>query len=258
MTSTQKHALVLASSRGIGFACALALAEDGMSVTLNGRDAAQLKKAQLEIRERVPGAVVNAVMADLTDEAQRSALLEACSHVDVLVLNVGGPTARPGGVYSVEEWRNEFETLLIPMVDMLDRVLPAMSKKGWGRVVAISSTSIKQPITSLVASGVFRSGIANLLASRAQAVAPNGVTINSILPGRILTDRQKNALQRDAANKKVDLQTHINDVAQTIPMARLGLPEEIGAACSFFCSDKAAYVTGQSLVVDGGAYKGIV
>lgn len=243
----------MASSRGIGFACALALAQNGMRVTITGRDTQQLDAARTAIQTRVLGAVVDAIAVDLTDSEERDRLLQQCPEPDVLVVNMGGPVARPGGTYSPSEWRCEFDELFIPMVDVMERTLPAMASKGWGRVVVISSTSIKQPIPNLVASGVLRSGVANLLAAHSQAYASKGVTLNSILPGRILTDRQKNALKRDAAKAGVSLDAHVAQVSASIPAGRLGEPQEIGAACAFFCSESAGFITGQNLVIDGGA-----
>ena len=252
-----KQALVLASSKGLGLACAQSLAQDGVSVCLNGRDEARLEHAKQAIKEKVPHARLRSCLADLNDAAARTRLLAYCGAVDMLVLNLGGPVARADAAYSLADWQAEFESLFLPMADILDRVLPGMMERGWGRVVVISSSSIRQPIPNLVASGVFRVGLASLVSSRAREAARYGVTINSILPGRILTDRLHNALKRDADVHGVALNDHIDAVAKSIPMGRLGSPEEIGGVCAFLCSARASYVTGQNLLVDGGAYQGM-
>lgn len=251
--ATAKKALVLASSRGLGQACAKALAADGLSVCLNGRSKERLDEAVRDIAVCVPQAVLTSCVADINSPDARKMLLATMPGIDVLVLNIGGPSAKANARFSQEDWQAEFETIFLPLADILDQVLPHMQEQGWGRVVAISSSAIKQPIPNLLGSGVFRLGLSSLLASRAREVARYGVTINSILPGRIFTDRQKNALLRDAGRKGISFDAQVKAVGDSIPMGRLGTPDEIGDVCAFLCSNKASYITGQSLMVDGGA-----
>jgi len=257
MTAVVRTALVLASSQGLGLACASALAADGLAVCINGRRPEVLQQAARQILVDTHGASVQSVAADLGTESGLDAITRACPQADVLVLNVGGPTARMDAGYTRQEWMSEFESIFLSMAHLLDHYLPGMQARGWGRVVAISSIAIKQPIPSLVASGAMRSALAGLLHSRAQSAARHGVTINSILPGRILTPRQQRALERDAGRSGVSVEEHLREVSQSIPAGRLGRAEEVGAACAFLCSPKAGYITGQNLLVDGGAYRGI-
>lgn len=252
-TLSRRRALVLASSRGIGYACAQSLLRDGYDLHINGRDPERLQWAQMQLQGQYPGSKVDATSADLTLSDQRDALIQVAGAVDALVLNIGGPTPVPTGAWSETHWRDAFEQLFLPLAHMLDSLLPSMMQRGWGRIVMISSMAVRQPLPGLSVSGAYRAALANLLLDRAQHAAAHGVTINTLLPGRILTDRQKNALQRDAARTGVALETHQQQVAQRIPMQRLGLPEEVGDVCAFLCSPSAAYVTGQTIAVDGGA-----
>lgn len=254
---TKKRALVLASSRGIGQACAKALARDGLEVGLNGRHLDQLNQAENEILQVYPDAMLRSYVADLNSPEAREQLVAQAGEIDVLVLNVGGPAVNPKKTLSVADWQAGYDSVFLPMADILERVLPGMMARGWGRVVMISSIAIKQPIPNLVSSGVFRNGLASLMWTRAQQAAQHNVTLNTILPGRILTDRQVNALTRDAQAAGITMQAHQEKVAATIPMKRLGAPDEVGHVCAFLCSDGASYVTGQNILVDGGAYKGM-
>lgn len=252
----QRRALVLASSTGIGRACAVALASAGRTVCLNGRDAGRLQDAERRILDSHPEARITSCVADLNSSADRKSLLDQAGDIDVLVLNMGGPAATTREL-TLDDWQKAFETVFLPMADILDGLLPGMMRRGWGRVVMISSVAVKQPIPNLLVSGVFRTGLASLVSARAAQAAPHGVTVNSILPGRILTDRQNNALERDARLAGVPREAHERRVFASVPMGRFGLPEEIGHVCAFLCSDGASYLTGQHLLVDGGAYRGM-
>jgi 3-oxoacyl-[acyl-carrier protein] reductase len=256
MTDRMRRALVLASSQGIGHACATSLAQAGHSVCLNGRDVQRLEVAAHAIRSRVPGAAVSACAADLTDSAQRARLVGEAGETDILVLNMGGPSVGSTAL-SLSEWQAAFEAMFIPMADVLDSLLAGMIERGWGRVVMISSAAIRQPISNLVVSGVFRIGLASLLSVRATEAAPYGVTINSLLPGRIMTERQHKAIERDAANAGISKEAQLRKVSASIPMHRLGEPNEIGSVCAFLCSEGAGYVTGQNILVDGGAFRNV-
>jgi 3-oxoacyl-[acyl-carrier protein] reductase len=161
------------------------------------------------------------------------------------------------GTATLAEWQAAFDSIFMPMTDILDRILPGMIARSWGRVVMISSAAVRQPIPNLVVSGVFRTGLASLLSVRAVQVARYGVTINSLLPGRILTDRQNRALEREAAQAGITKDAQLAKVSESIPMGRLGTPEEMGNVCAFLCSEGASYVTGQNILVDGGAFRGV-
>ncbi|MYN13299.1 SDR family oxidoreductase [Pusillimonas sp. TS35] len=256
MTAARRHALVLASSTGIGHACAASLAQAGHSVCLNGRDPVRLLAAADQIRLRCAEAAVSYCAADLNTCEDRDKVVQQAGHADILVLNMGGP---PVGnqTLSLAEWQAAFDSIFMPMTDILDRILPGMIARSWGRVVMISSAAVRQPIPNLVVSGVFRTGLASLLSVRAVQVARYGVTINSLLPGRILTDRQNRALEREAAQAGITKDAQLAKVSESIPMGRLGTPEEMGNVCAFLCSEGASYVTGQNILVDGGAFRGV-
>lgn len=249
-----KRAFVCASSAGLGLACATALAQAGAEVCINGRDATRLADAARRIRHAAPGAIVQVVQADLHVPAQRAVCWQDEDAPDILVLNGGGPPVEEVADYTERDWQAAFERLFQPGADLLSRALPAMQRRGWGRVVAISSVAIKAPIPGLVTSTVFRLGLAGLIAGRCTAVAGQGVTLNSILPGRILTDRQEAALEREARRHNRSRAEQLDLVRAAIPAGRLGSPGEVGALCAFLCGPDAGYITGQNILIDGGAY----
>lgn len=257
MTSTSTHrALVLASSQGIGHACAVALAQAGNQVILNGRDSLRLQQASQSLLEVSPQAQAQTFKADITQHQDRIKLMHEIEAVDILVLNMGGPPVSDKQL-SADEWQHAFESMFLPMVELLDHYLLGMKNRGWGRVVMISSAAIRRPIPNLAVSGVFRTGLASLLALRATQIAPYGITINSLLPGRILTERQHSALEREAEKAGISKEEQLQLVSQHIPMRRLGEAHEMGSVCAFLCSDGAAYVTGQNILVDGGALQSV-
>lgn len=251
-----KSALVTASSRGLGRACAKALAAAGAEVWINGRDSASLEQAADAIRAEVPGAGVNAITADLGTPEGREILLGKAGDVDILVLNVGGPPVKDVLQFSGADWHESFEQIFVSCAELLTRALPQMQARGWGRVVAVTSIAVKAPLPNLTSSTVCRLGLQGLMTSlKAEAIA-HGVTLNCILPGRILTDRQRDAVARDAARQSITFDARLAAAQAEIPAGRFGKPEELGALCAFLSSPIAAYITGQSILVDGALYPG--
>lgn len=245
-----KVALVLASSKGLGKAVALELAKEGASVIICGTDAKALASTEAEIQAISPGNV-KALVCDIRDEEQRKRLVaqgvQAFGDIDILVTNTGGPAAGGFEAFNLEDWKDLYNLLFLSAVDIIRLVLPGMKKKGWGRILAITSITVKQPVDNLISSNAVRTSLLGLVKSLSNEVASHGITVNNLLPGYTNTDRLTHLMER---NPKV------NDVKETIPMKRFGTPAEFAAAAAFLVSERASYITGQSLAVDGGWIKG--
>lgn len=247
-----KRALVCAASKGLGRGCAEALAEAGVDLVLNARGAEALE-ATAEALRTTYGVNVVTVAADITSEEGRAAVLAEAAGVDILVTNAGGP---PPGLWS--DWdRDDFIKALdgnmLTPIALIKALMPAMIEKGWGRVVNITSGSVKAPIPQLGLSNAARAGLTGYVAGTARQVAPMGVTINNLLPGIHATDR---ADQLDGGVAKAQNITLAEATAQrqaTIPARRYGTAAEFGAMCAFLCSEKAGFVVGQNILLDGGA-----
>ena len=247
-----KRALVCASSRGLGRACAEALAEAGVDLVLNARGAADLEAAAEDLRRRF-GVAVQTVAGDVSDAADRAHLLAESGAIDILVNNAGGP---PPGVWS--DWdRDDFikalDANMLAPIALMAALLPGMIERGWGRVVNITSGSVKAPIAQLGLSNTARAGLTGYVAGTSRQVAPHGVTINNLLPGIHATDRA-DALDANVARaQNISMEAARDQRAATIPARRYGQPAEFGAMCAFLCSDKAGFVVGQNILLDGGA-----
>ncbi|SIO24622.1 3-oxoacyl-[acyl-carrier protein] reductase [Rhodovulum sp. ES.010] len=247
-----KRALVCASSRGLGRGCAEALAAAGCELVMNARGADALEATAAAIREshRVP---VATIAADITTQEGRAEVLAAAGAVDILVTNAGGP---PPGMWS--DWdRDDFiaalDANMLAPIALMTALLPGMMERGWGRVVNITSQSVKAPIPVLGLSNSARAGLTGYVAGTARQVAPRGVTINNLLPGIHATDRA-DALDRGAAESDgISLDEARARRAATIPARRYGTPEEFGATCAFLCSAHAGFIVGQNILLDGGA-----
>jgi 3-oxoacyl-[acyl-carrier protein] reductase len=246
-----KTALVCAASKGLGLGCARALAEAGVDLTINARGAEALEAAADELRGL--GVEVRTVAADITTEAGRAAALEAAGSPDIVVTNAGGP---PPGLWS-DRSRDDFiaalDANMLTPIALMQATLPAMMERGWGRVVNVTSQSVKAPIPALGLSNAARTGLTGFVAGTARQVAPSGVTINNLLPGIHDTDR---AVALDGGVSKAQgitmEQARANREA-TIPARRYGTAAEFGAACAFLCSVHAGFIVGQNILADGGA-----
>lgn len=247
-----KRALVCASSKGLGRGCAEALAAAGVDLVLNARGAETLAATAEAIRAR-HGVAVTTIATDITTEAGQAAVLDAAGGVDILVNNAGGP---PPGVWS--DWaRADFQRALdanmLAPIALMTALLPGMIERGWGRVVNITSTSVKGPIAALGLSNAARAGLTGYVAGTARQVAGHGVTINNLLPGTHDTDRIVALDSAEVAARGVSLEEVRAARMATIPAGRYGTPEEFGAMCAFLCSVHAGFVVGQNIVLDGGA-----
>lgn len=247
-----KRAIVCAASRGLGRGCAEALAAAGVELVINARSAPALEETAAAIRAR-HGVAVTAVAADITTPEGRAAVLAACAEPDILVNNAGGP---PPGIWS--DWsRDDFiralDANLLAPIAMMQAVLPAMTERGWGRVVNITSAAVRAPIPALGLSNTARTGLTGFVAGTSRQVAARGVTINNLLPGIHATDRAE-ALDRSVAEAEgIDIGEARRRREATIPVRRYGTAEEFGATCAFLCSVHAGYIVGQNILLDGGA-----
>lgn len=247
-----KHALVCAGSRGLGRGCARALAEAGVTITLNARKRGPLDETAEQI-ENDFGVRVNRVAADITTASGQARVQEAAGPVDILINNAGGP---PPGLWS--DWdRDDFiaalDANMLSPIAMIRALVPGMIGRGWGRVVNITSQSVKAPIAVLGLSNAARAGLTGYVAGTARQVAGHGVTINNLLPGIHATDRA-DALDRGVCEAQgISLEAARQNRAATIPAGRYGTAEEFGAACAFLCSKHAGFIVGQNILLDGGA-----
>jgi len=252
-----RRALVCAASRGLGRACATALAREGVAVTITARTADALERTAEAIRTET-GAEVTAVPGDITTEAGRTAALEACPEPDILVNNAGGPPPGRFEDWGPAEWHAAVEANMVTPLMMIRATLAPMRARGFGRVVNITSGAVKAPIPILGLSNGARAGLTGAVAALARETVADGVTINGLLPGPFDTDRLEATVAGAAerAGRPVAEEREARRLAN--PARRFGRPEEFGAACAFLCSVHAGYVTGQNLLIDGGAFPGLL
>ncbi len=247
-----KRALVTASSKGLGLGCARALAEAGVDLVMNARGAEALAASAEAIRSDF-GVSVTEVPADITTEDGRVRVLDAADDPDILVTNAGGP---PPGMWT--DWeRDDFiaalDANMLTPIALMKACLPAMMARGWGRVVNITSQSVKSPIPALGLSNSARAGLTGYVAGTARQVAQKGVTINNLLPGIHDTDRAASLDAGVAKQKDIPVEDARADREATIPARRYGTAAEFGATCAFLCSGQAGFIVGQNVLLDGGA-----
>lgn len=247
-----KKALVCASSKGLGRGCAEALAGAGVDLVLNARGAAALEATAQELRDRF-GVQVVTVAADITTESGRAEVLAAAGAVNILVTNAGGPPPGLWSDWSRDDFIRALDANMLTPIALMQALLPGMMAQGWGRVVNITSQSVKAPIAQLGLSNAARTGLTGFVAGTARQVAPQGVTINNLLPGIHDTDR---ATALDGAVVKAEGITMDQARARRaagIPARRYGTAAEFGAMCAFLCSVHAGFIVGQNILLDGGA-----
>jgi 3-oxoacyl-[acyl-carrier protein] reductase len=247
-----KTALVCAASKGLGRGCAEALAAAGVNLVLNARGIEALEATAHHIR-KTHGVAVTALAADITDADDRARVLRAAGSVDILVTNAGGP---PPGLWS--DWEREdfikaLDANMLTPIALMKALLPGMIDRRWGRVVNITSGSVKAPIAQLGLSNAARTGLTGYVAGTARQVAAQGVTINNLLPGIHDTDRAVALDGAVARAQNISLEAARTQREATIPARRYGTAAEFGAACAFLCSQHAGFIVGQNLLLDGGA-----
>ena len=252
---TGRKAIVCASSRGLGRACAKALAEAGCEVVINGRDREQLAAAADELRQAT-GAKIIPVAADVASPDGQKALFAACPEPDILVNNNAGPPFRDFRELDRQKMLDGVVANMIVAVELIQKAIDPMIAKKFGRIVNITSGSVKMPLAGLDLSSGARAGLTAFLAGVARSVAAANVTINFILPGMFDTDRLRSSIEATAKKKGIGYDAAFAERVASIPARRIGDPDELGAACAFLCSAQAGYITGQNILIDGGTFPG--
>ncbi len=250
-----RKAIVCASSRGLGKACARALAEAGCEVVINGRDAKTLNATAGELAS-LTGAKIIPVIADVATPEGQKALFAACPQPDILVNNNAGPPLRDFRELTRQQMLDGVTANMIVAIELIQKAIEPMLSRHFGRIINITSGSVKAPIAGLDLSSGARAGLTAFVAGVARTVADKNVTINSILPGAFDTDRLRGTLSKHAEAKGKSIAQVAADRIATIPARRFGDPAEFGAACAFLCSAQAGYITGQNLLIDGGSFTG--
>jgi 3-oxoacyl-[acyl-carrier protein] reductase len=250
-----RKAIVCASSRGLGRACALALAQAGCEVVINGRDGKALKTAADELRTAT-GAKILAVQADVATAEGQAALFNACPTPDILVNNNAGPPFRDFRQLTRAQMIDGVIANMVVAIELTQKVIDSMVARKFGRIVNITSGSVKMPLVGLDLSSGARAGLTAFLAGVGRSVAASNVTINFLLPGTFETERLQSNLAANAKNKGISIDQAKAERIATVPARRFGSPDEFGAACAFLCSAQAGYITGQNILIDGGAFPG--
>lgn len=251
-----KNAIVCASSRGLGRACAIALAREGVNVTINGRNEEALAEVTRTCTEL--GTVVQVVAGDVTTAKTREQLLNMCPQPDILVTNNAGPA--PGNIkdWDYDAWIGALEANMITHMLMIRGVLDGMVERRFGRIINITSAMVKTPKAPMGLSTGARAGLTSVCKALSIEVAHANVTINNMLPERINTDRQKFMAEMQSNLQGISVEEAYKQIEKTIAAGRLGLPEEFGDACAFLCSAQAGFISGQNLQLDGGSYEGLI
>jgi 3-oxoacyl-[acyl-carrier protein] reductase len=254
-------ALVAASSQGLGKAVAFGLAREGARLALCSRNAVAMEATAESIRHET-GAQVFAAAADVTDEKQVRRFVEQTverfDRVDICVTNAGGPPAKPFDATTVEDWRRAIDLNLMSTIFLAREVLPGMRDQGWGRLITITSLTVKQPVDNLILSNSVRAAVVGLVKSLSNEYAPHNVLVNNVCPGYTATDRLVDLSTTLAKSAGVATAEIEKRWTTQIPLGRLGRPDEFADAVVFLCSERASYITGQSILIDGGYAKGLL
>jgi 3-oxoacyl-[acyl-carrier protein] reductase len=248
-----RSAIVCASSSQLGGACARALAEAGCEIVVNGRNAAKLDAVATEIRNST-GAKVTAVVADIATAEGQAALFSACPEPDILINNNAGPPHRDFLELTRQQMIDGVIANMITAIELIQKAIPPMIRRRFGRIVNITSVTVKMPQTGLDLSSGARAGLSAFLAGVARSAASSNVTINCLLPGAFDTERLQATIEANAKKKGIRAEQAKAERLAIVPARRLGDPAELGATCAFLCSIKAGYITGQNLLIDGGAF----
>lgn len=250
-----RTALVCAASKGLGRACAMSLAREGVDVTIMARGREALEQTAEDIR-KASGVKVTALVADITTPEGRAAVLAACPQPDILVNNAGGPPPGDFRNWSREDWIKAVDANMLTPIELIKATVDGMIARKFGRIVNITSNSVKAPIEELGLSNAARSGLTGFVAGLARKTVRHNVTINNILPGQFMTDRLKTRLTVNAKEAGITLEQYLAKRSQVIPAGRFGDPNEFGELCAYVCSMQAAFITGQNFLIDGGTYPG--
>lgn len=252
-----KWAIVCGASSGLGYACARALAQEGVNVVMAARTQATLDTAARTIAQESGGQVI-AVAADIATSRGRASVLKAAPRVDILVNNAGGPPAGDFRNFTRDDWLAALDANMLAPIEMIKATIDPMIERRFGRIVNITSVAVKAPVDILCLSNGARAGLTGFVGGLARQVARHNVTINNLLPGKFETPRLKDNNIKRAELSGLPLDEEIKRQKAQIPAERFGDPEEFGHACAFLCSAHAGYVTAQNLLIDGGAYHGLI
>jgi 3-oxoacyl-[acyl-carrier protein] reductase len=250
-----RKAIVSASSKGLGKACAQALANEGVDVWICARTSETLQTTADEINA-AGGGTATAITADITTESGRLALLDACPAPDILINNAGGPPPGDFRDWGQQDWFDAINANMYSAIDMIKRCLDGMIERRFGRIVNITSVAVKSPVPALGLSNGARAGLTGFVSGIAREPARHNVTINNLLPGYMATDRMWSVLEASAKQAGSDDASFQQKFFNKIGAKRPGDPDEFGATCVFLCSQQAAYITAQNILVDGGLYQG--
>ena len=252
-----RRAIVCASSKGLGRACAIALANEGVHVTLTARGAEALKATADEIRKGNPTVTVTEIVGDITTPAGREAVLKACPEPDILINNAGGPPPGDFRNWTRDDWIKALDANMLTPIELIKATVDGMMARKFGRVVNITSAAVKAPIEVLGLSNGARTGLTGFVAGLSRKTVINTVTINALLPGPFNTDRLRGAVAKAEAERRgITVEAMLAERAKLNPAGRFGEPDEFGLACAFLCGAKAGYITGQNILLDGGAFPG--
>jgi 3-oxoacyl-[acyl-carrier protein] reductase len=251
-----RKAIVCGSSKGLGKACAVALAQAGAIVVLNARDRNTLDKAAQELTDLTKKSVT-AVAADVTEAAGRDRLLLECPDPDILINNAGGPPPGDFRAWGETEWSSALNANMVAPIMLTRAVIDKIIARKWGRIINITSGAVKAPLPLLGLSNGARSGLTGFVAGLAREVAQHGVTINNMLPGNFATDRLRSYARAMADKQNISFDEMWKHLSEVNPSKRVGRPDEFGKVCAFLASEHAGYITGQNILLDGGAYPGV-
>jgi 3-oxoacyl-[acyl-carrier protein] reductase len=250
-----RTALVCAASKGLGRGCAVSLALEGVNLVITARGREALEASAEEIRKSA-GVKVTTVAGDITTAEGRAAALAACPAPDILVNNAGGPPPGDFRSWTREDWLRAIDANMLTPIELIKAVIDGMIARRFGRIVNITSSAVKAPIAELGLSNGARSGLTGFVAGLARKTAAHNVTINNLLPGRFWTDRLKSNTESNAKQQGKTVEEVKAALEKTIPAGRFGAADEFGDLCAYLCSARAAYITGQNFLIDGGAYPG--
>jgi 3-oxoacyl-[acyl-carrier protein] reductase len=248
-----KRAIVCAASKGLGRACAMSLAREGVDIVITARTASDLEHTADEIR-KATGAKVTPVAGDITTEQGRAAALAACPEPDILVNNAGGPPRGDFREWGRDDWIKAVDANMLTPIFLIKAVVDGMCARKFGRIVNITSGSVKSPIPELGMSNGARAGLTGFVAGLARQVARHNVTINNLLPGPFLTDRLRSGFAAAARQTNRPVEELVAERAKGSPAGRVGDPAEFGEACAFLCAASSGFIVGQNLLLDGGAF----
>ncbi|MCK1338279.1 3-oxoacyl-[acyl-carrier protein] reductase [Bradyrhizobium sp. LB8.2] len=251
-----RRAIVCASSKGLGRACAISLAEAGVHVTLTARGAEALKKTADDIRKACPDVTVTEIVGDITTPAGREAVLKACPEPDILINNAGGPPPGDFRNWTRDDWIKAIDANMLTPIELIKSTVDGMMARRFGRIVNITSAAVKAPIDILGLSNGARAGLTGFIAGLSRKTVINNVTINGLLPGPFETDRLRSTAKGESEKRGITPDQVLAERAKLNPAGRFGDPDEFGYACAFLCGSRAGFITGQNLLLDGGAFPG--